>query len=509
MGPPVLPLLTLDRVVRNVFIECGPTDLLRSIRVPQVIDKCGVLVSVPLESHHMEALDSRLTVWAHGQMRCVLPGAIGASRHGAYEPALARILADSRTHYLAERSLGNFLWRSTFNHTAKVEVMVANAVYMLSETEASILVMASVPHSIYTWVLYQVAKAFGLPTYIVESTPLLWRSWVYDGVDARKVVRLPAYGAKARDELSREARRFVESQSAASGNAGGGAGVSGERINLDIYANAYGGQWWSWREEFRSWFPIRRDVMLRVTSTFQKRALLRSYQSLSCSRLPSKPFIVFFLHYQPERSSLPAGGQYVQQWVAVRHLSERLPSGWTLVVREHPTTWWRPLAPGVRAPDFFRSLAQLKNVILGSMNMGTYDLIDAAEAVATLTGKVGMQAICRGKPVLAFGEADYLDFPGCLRVSSLEELDAGLRLLVSGAIRNAAGRQEVLNYLSWVEGCSVGFPQLMNDRIGARRQGERVLIEDLMASGETPLQRESYSMSSGCEGDTERVRCDE
>src|SRR5690606_14178885 len=66
-----------------------------------------------------------------------------------------------------------------------------------------------------------------------------------------------------------------------------------------------------------------------------------------------------------------------------------------------------------RGNYFFKRLSQLKNVVLVSTDVDTYQLIKNSVFVATITGTVGWEAITGGKNVLVFGWGVwYKTFPG-------------------------------------------------------------------------------------------------
>ncbi|AHI30165.1 hypothetical protein AU14_13745 [Marinobacter similis] len=119
-----------------------------------------------------------------------------------------------------------------------------------------------------------------------------------------------------------------------------------------------------------------------------------------------------FLHFQPERTSIPEGGRYAPQINAVKALRDALPEATELVVKEHPSMFMLKSKRSFRHPDFYRILASMRGVALVDERMASFDLIDESEAVVTLTGTVGFEALCRGTPVIVMGDAAYRSYPG-------------------------------------------------------------------------------------------------
>src|SRR4029079_18704095 len=124
--------------------------------------------------------------------------------------------------------------------------------------------------------------------------------------------------------------------------------------------------------------------------------------------LPER-YAVLFLHLQPERSTVPEGGPWAQQWLIAHALASCLRADHRLLVREHPSTFLT--GPRlVRNDESYASLLRVPKVELVSSEVDPFLLIDGARFVATVTGSVALEAVARGKPTLVFGDAVYL---GC------------------------------------------------------------------------------------------------
>lgn len=159
----------------------------------------------------------------------------------------------------------------------------------------------------------------------------------------------------------------------------------------------------------------------------------------------SKKFIYFPLHYQPERNSSPQGGVYVDQILMAETLSASLPDGWYIYIKEHPVQW---LVRGLsyfsyRFRGYYEDLAKLKNIKLVPMKTDTYELMKYAQAVATITGTAGWEALVRKKPVLAFGYPWYQHCPGLFKINSTNSCRAALQKISKGF---SASTEDVLRY---------------------------------------------------------------
>lgn len=116
------------------------------------------------------------------------------------------------------------------------------------------------------------------------------------------------------------------------------------------------------------------------------------------SALDGKKFVYFPLHLEPEAALQILSPEYFFQLSTVAALSRDLPVGVMLAVKE-------TFAGVGRRPDnFYRQLADLKNVVfLDTMELGL-EVAKRASVVATINGTGGMEAALEGKPVIVFGK---------------------------------------------------------------------------------------------------------
>jgi hypothetical protein len=106
-----------------------------------------------------------------------------------------------------------------------------------------------------------------------------------------------------------------------------------------------------------------------------------------------------------------------------RHISYSLPIDRWLYIKEHPS-----MLSGIRPLGFYRELQALPRVRLISQRVSSYELIPKAEAVLTVTGTAGWEALMHRKSVVLFGHAFYEEFQeGVTKVDSIETLPMILR----------------------------------------------------------------------------------
>ncbi|MFA6039771.1 MAG: hypothetical protein WCV62_02370 [Candidatus Peribacteraceae bacterium] len=131
----------------------------------------------------------------------------------------------------------------------------------------------------------------------------------------------------------------------------------------------------------------------------------------------SRPYVYLTLHFQPEASTVPMAGAYVDQALIAQLLNAHLPDDVLIYVKEHPReSGWL-----ARDVDSYRDFLELKKVRFIARHTDTFALREHCSAVATATGTVGFEAIFRGKPVLLFGHRFFQYAPGVFPIHTSED----------------------------------------------------------------------------------------
>lgn len=123
------------------------------------------------------------------------------------------------------------------------------------------------------------------------------------------------------------------------------------------------------------------------------------YQSLAGEPVPGEKYIYFPLQYQPEATSNPMGGDmYADQIIPLNILSQALPDDVKIYVKTHPEQ-----LSLMRSKDYYTEIAKIPKVKLMKIETSTYDLMQNAVAVSSLTGTALWECQFFGVPALAFG----------------------------------------------------------------------------------------------------------
>ncbi len=181
----------------------------------------------------------------------------------------------------------------------------------------------------------------------------------------------------------------------------------------------------------------------------KKRQLKALYDSLARPPRLDEPYVYLPLHYQPEMSTLPTGGYFEDQRLLAGLIHACLPEGWRLYVKEHPVQV-APVGKGQysRDFDFYRQLLALPGVGLVPLDQSSFELIDHARAVATITGQAAWEAVNRGKPALTFGHCWYR---GCEGVHFIQDEGSCRRALAAIAAGQGVDDRKIWLFAQAVE----------------------------------------------------------
>lgn len=310
-----------------------------------------------------------------------------------YNEAVHKILNDNRTFLIAERVSILHHWNSLFNKIPLIEKIIFNFLYFHQENPVDEMLFQATPHNLPNWVLAKAAEIAGIKVKLIQTSPLPWRYWVVEGLDEQNHVFPKSISVNV-DEID-----FIDKYISLNQRDYKTALPEYEKKRLDSRK----GKYWSWKKEFK-------DILehpLRALTIYSKRKNYRLYKTLAEYPDDNKKNIAFFLHYQPERTSLPEAYHYSNQWLIIRNISANLPDGMLLYVKEHPSIFLNNFDVRYRNEAFYKDISKLSNVKLIPLDCDTFEIIDNSIAIVTITGTVGVQALIRNKPVIAFGTASY------------------------------------------------------------------------------------------------------
>jgi len=317
------------------------------------------------------------------------------------------VLNDLNTWNMYDRRL---LLRSSARNTRYVLKLVLASLAFFSDNRFDEYMLVSSPHCIEAWVFARVYELYMRRQIIYFNLSLFpWRVAMIKGAKDKLFVKheelcvLNKYMSCEVDLMGRFKRMKLR------------AGVEAmpkyerERLrkNGDKYYSFY-------RDLKKNWN--------RIDLVINKLACYKRYKKVS-QRLSDEKYFVMFLHFQPERTTVPDGGSFSEQLLAAKMIKNALPEGYDLIIKEHPATFTNVCDWKQRWPDYYDDFLSI-GAKLADIEENTYDLIEKSKCCISITGTVLYEAVLRNIPVIYFGTGPLypISTQGVHRYSNAMEL---------------------------------------------------------------------------------------
>jgi hypothetical protein len=204
---------------------------------------------------------------------------------------------------------------------------------------------------------------------------------------------------------------------------------------------------------FASLNGIKNRLYYRIILTRQLFKLIKlnvKYNKLANSNISLNQNYVFVgLHMQPEKTSQPMGGEFDNQLMMIKVLSDSIPEGWKVYVKDHPNQFNVRKVPNrhYRNELFYKCIDELPNVEIVPLEIDSEVLIQNAQLVATLTGTLGWEAITKNVPALVFGNTYYMSCRAARKVTSVESCKLAIQELCD--MKDTDIKREIVRYISY------------------------------------------------------------
>ena len=131
---------------------------------------------------------------------------------------------------------------------------------------------------------------------------------------------------------------------------------------------------------------------------------------------PERKFVYFPLHVTDDYKIKRLIPHCVDQSALIEQVSDALPAGYDVVLKEHP------MSIGRNSLDMLRRLTRRKNIRLVDPYTSSHELVQRAEAVIVISSTVGLEALMYDKPVLTMGQPFYSGYGVTVDVDSFRVL---------------------------------------------------------------------------------------
>ncbi len=317
------------------------------------------------------------------------------------------ILADPNALLIAERLRMGGYFASYSKRVFLIESIIINVVSWIEELKIEKFVQTNIPHG-YDWYLAKVFEHLGLAVYYTRVCLPIPRVQLIHGLNNPSILEVSSHPGDL--DASNLAKSIIE------GYKGSYKDVLPNYEKEIIRKRGVG------MVSLRSVINDIRSAnsLLKLIWIFGSAAgrylAYKNYRKVISVPTSSSPVVKFFLHYQPEATTIPAGGWYAVQHNAIRELGRFARNLFQLAIREHPNTFRQPFDKRFRWPNFHRYLVDQSDIIALDVENDVFEELKGCAAVVTITGAIGFEAICRGVPCLIFSNTFYEQLEGVILV---------------------------------------------------------------------------------------------
>lgn len=154
-----------------------------------------------------------------------------------------------------------------------------------------------------------------------------------------------------------------------------------------------------------------------------RRLLLRKARMMIRNALPTRAtlpeqsgkMIFYPLQFHPEASTSMAAAQFLDEYDLLFFLTTQMDGDAALFIKEHPSM------AGLRSAAQTRSFAALPNTTFMESSVKSVELIDRCDLTLALTSTASLEALMRGKAVVALGDVFFNSHRNCRFARSKSE----------------------------------------------------------------------------------------
>jgi len=302
------------------------------------------------------------------------------------------------------------------------------------------VVFEETPHEVADFALFEISRFMGIPTLFFQPSLVGPQLVARTAID--EILVVPASGdLNMNMESARVGAGKISRAAVQKLELGGGTALLDRQKRIDSAASDLRAKLravvWTVKTIFngepnplvnRTGHDHAPRIFAKAYEIFVARSL-RNSLNRTIAALPSKMptpksrYAIFALHYEPERTNMPEGLPYLSQLDAVLAARCFLPDGVILFVKEHYAQQSSSLRGYVgRSPLAYGYLGGIPGVEMLGVGANTRELVQGAEAIFTMTGKIGIEAAFLGTPAIYMGQPWWGQMPGAYAFSTLSSV---------------------------------------------------------------------------------------
>lgn len=318
-----------------------------------------------------------------------------------------RILDDFRLQLLSERF--DRAYRNGFEVFCKGNDIVDSALSATNRLDIQELYAVYTPHTFAAYLFIKTLESMGVRCYQTQLSPLPWIYSLINGITKKQsIVELNHINSKPSQLQLDQVRTYI----------------ANKRGEYDAAKPYYEKSSRALKNETAFRNTISQISPRAALHLITRKVLAHRYKKSTRIVDNGNPHILFFLHYQPEANTLPGAGLLVDQLNAIIKIRKSTPLDHPIFVREHPSIFQKSTTTRYRFKSFYKRLTSLENVFCIDNNDEPFKLIDKATIVASISGNVITESICRQKPVIHFNSRKFAYLPPLFAIDGNTSIDA-------------------------------------------------------------------------------------
>lgn len=327
------------------------------------------------------------------------------------------ILKDQNSQFILSRRKLSYYEYSPMRLKDIAISLINHSINIILKYKLNYFIIHNTPHS-EDWFLFRTAELMGKKIFIIRESLIPGYSRFHMGLKDQTLINWRGDNHKINKNIL---NKFIKEKSKQLYNY-----PKLQEDRKKMYGDGYSGLISETRFFLKEdSFNLKRTIKAKlavIKSSIFKNDSLNFYQSnISIKNgfdlIKYSPYIIYFLHYQPERTSIPEANDFSYQYKTILYLRKSIPKNINLLIKEHPDAYRNKFSPRFKSRESYINLLNIPGIYFCSMNIDPFTILDNSLLISTLTGNVGIESICRGKKVIYFGNPIYKDYAYALNGS--------------------------------------------------------------------------------------------
>ena len=294
---------------------------------------------------------------------------------------LDTLLNDSKTMSIFERSsfgIPSVFMASNTKRIRVISILYFQAIKFLKKIKPKAYIIASTPHSFPEYLIKWACIALQIDVVYLQDSVLPWRYYAIFEKDTDR------YLFNKGDEWNTKDQKILNDFK--------------KKLNNEVYLAPYEVER---KNNSKKNFSLIKEISttwMRPDLIINKYIVNSYYENLTRKfKLPKSGYIFFPLQFNPERTTLPEGDKYFEQFRALHEISAKVDKKTKIIVKEHPSIFSLMCYWKERNKNFYKLIDSLGNIIFAPVNYSTVKLIKNSSLSISINSSVVMETLLLDK----------------------------------------------------------------------------------------------------------------